>query len=110
MGVLKYDQWHHHWACVLTALQKCKAESDYYYYYKLLTYHTEIPDFPPQRTGIRPGLGCPGNSINLQRFNTNIQQHTSIIAKSEQRAHAAQQIAHGAVLGTAPEKLIDPKT
>ena len=37
-------------------------------------------------------------------------QHTSDIAKSEQRAHAAQQIAHGAVLGTAPEKLIDPKT
>ena len=43
MGVLKYDQWYHHWACVLTALQKCKADSDYYYYYyyKLLTYHTD---------------------------------------------------------------------
>ena len=54
-NMLKYDQWYHHWACVLTALQKCKAESDYYYYYyyyKLLTYHTEIPDFPPQWTGI----------------------------------------------------------
>ena len=113
MGVLKYDQWYHHWACVLTALQKCKADSDYYYH-KLLTY-TQAPIrelellFPTQHTSTNQRIGI-ALLQSTQQHHKQQQQHTSVIAKSEQRAHAAQQIAHGAVLGTAPEKLIDPKT
>ena len=89
--VLKYDQWYHHWACVLTALQKCKAESDYYYYYyyyKLLTYHTEIPDYPPQWTGMDRDRDVLVSNIQHNTHNT---QATSLKVNRERTQRSKQQ-------------------
>ena len=73
-GLLKYDQLSHHLECVLTALQKCKADSSDYDYNKLLTTHK----YPiPGGLGINARLSIPAER------DRGVLEFASLIATSE---------------------------
>lgn len=88
VGVLKYDQWSHHWECVLTALQKCKADSNDYDYTTDFLPHTNNPI--TTRIGNEP----PKPFLLTETATTHRQRKAKKV-----RALGAQHRAKGVVLG-----------
>jgi len=88
--MLKYDQWSHQWECVLTASQKCKADSNDYDYTTNFLSHTQIPNHIQ-------GLGM--NTENLHQSPKGTKQSFHRHQKQSDRALEAQRRAKGVVLG-----------
>ena len=90
--MLKFDQWSHHWECVLTALLKCKADSNDYDYTTNFLPHIQISN-PIKRIGNEYPTSYSGGKDH----------NASPTKRRSQSARSATQSERGC-LGTAPRK------